>query len=300
MSDTPAWVLINPVSGGERRGRDRAARVRRLLARSGSRAEVRITEARGHAAELAREALRSGCRRIVAVGGDGTLNEVAGVLAGTAATFGLVPTGSGNGLARHLGLPLGLEPSLAIALDGEADEIDTGLVNGHRFCNVMGTGFDAEIGRIFNTSSRRGLVSYVQAVLRAFLSYPLHHYIVRDASGERRVPAFLLTVANSTQYGNNARIAPDARVDDGLLDLVAVTSRQPKDCLGVAVRLFTGAVGGSPHVVMRRSGRFTIERDSPGLIHTDGEVHEEGRLLEVEVQPRSLRMATRPRAPHHA
>jgi YegS/Rv2252/BmrU family lipid kinase len=290
-SAADACVILNPVSGGVRRGGDRERRVRAWLSRE--QADVRFvkSEAPGHARQLALEALASGYRRVVAVGGDGTMNEVATALANTGADFGLVPTGSGNGLARHLHLPLGLEKALEVALKAPACPIDTGLVNGYRFCNVMGMGFDAEIGRIFNTSTRRGLVAYLQAILRAFLKYPLKRYRVCDDSGAREVPAFLLTVANSTQYGNNARIAPAARVDDGILDLVAVTSRHPKDCFGVAVRLFTGAVAGSPHVVCRRSNRFTIEREEDGLIHTDGEIHEAGRILTVEVESKSLRVA---------
>ncbi|MBC8009511.1 MAG: diacylglycerol kinase family lipid kinase, partial [Burkholderiales bacterium] len=250
------------------------------------------TERPRHATELARRALDEGCELIVAIGGDGTMNEVASALIGTPAALGLIPCGSGNGLGRHLGIPGPGKGAFRALLEGHRRVIDTGIADGHPFFNAMGLGFDAEISARFNALASRGLPAYARTTLRALASYrPDEYTITADASPPVRTPAWIAAVANSDQYGNDCYIAPGARVDDGLLDLTVIRRLTFLNAIPLAVRLFAGSVGDSPAVTRLRAARFVLERSAPGLLHTDGEVRPCGARIEVRVIPASLRIA---------
>jgi diacylglycerol kinase (ATP) len=225
----------------------------------------------------------------VAVGGDGTLNEVAQALVHHDAVLGLIPCGSGNGLGRHLGIPGPGRGAFRTLLHGQAREIDTGLANGLPFFNAMGIGFDAEISFRFNQLTRRGLAAYVRTALGTFFSSKSQPFVIRNGSS-LATRAFLITVANSDQYGNDAMIAPGASVDDGSLDLIAIESVDFFNALPLAVRLFTNTIDGSPSVRHLRGGHFVIERTAPGRLHTDGETHDTAADVEVTVLPRSLKI----------
>jgi len=296
--------ILNPHSGRNARRPRLAGDIREFIARRGLDATLVATTGPGHATELAREAVEAGCERIVAVGGDGTMNEIAQALVHTPAALALVPCGSGNGLALHLGLPTEINRALDLAVDplAEVTTIDTGLVNGRPFFNAMGSGFDAEISRRFNHLKRRGLPAYLRTGLLAFLHRRTAQVVIRSGGHSVALETLIVTVANSEQYGNGARIAPGAQVDDGALDLVAVRPVGFLTSVPLIARLFLGTIHRSPRVVCLRGARFTVERPSAGLIHTDGETHETGATLEIEVRPRSLRLlvpAHRPaRVPH--
>ncbi|MGH8019206.1 MAG: diacylglycerol/lipid kinase family protein, partial [Opitutaceae bacterium] len=254
-------------------------------------ARIVLSRQAGHARELAQAAVASGAQLVVSVGGDGTLNEVASALVGTGTLYGIIPTGSGNGLGRDLGLPLDFNRALRLLLDGAVREIDTGVAAGMPFFNVMGLGFDAEIGRRFNLSRGRGFGAYMRIGLGAFFTYHRQPVVIESDSGERvSTEAILVAVANSTQYGNNARIAPHARVDDGRLDLVAITTRNLFLALPLVVRLFRGSIDRSRFVRTISGTRFKIERVHAGPIHTDGEIHDCGEVIEIAVRPASLRV----------
>ncbi len=296
--------ILNPRSGRNARRPRLAGQIREFIARRGLDATLVATTGPGHATELAREAVAAGCERVVAVGGDGTMNEIAQALVHTSATLALVPCGSGNGLARHLGLPTSVEQAIELAANREADvaTIDTGIVNGLPFFNAMGSGFDAEISRRFNHLKRRGLPAYVRTTLIAFWRRRTEQVVIHAGGHSLALETLIIAVANSEQYGNGALIAPGARVDDGALDLIAVRPVGFVTCVPLIARLFLGSLRHSSRIVSLCGARFTVERPSPGLIHTDGETHTTGATLEIEVRPRSLRLlvpAHRPaRAPH--
>jgi len=251
-------------------------------------ASVRLTERPRHAAALAAQALADGIDTIVAVGGDGTMNEIASVLVGTPATLGLVPCGSGDGLGRHLGIHGPITRALAILEQGHIRRIDTGLADGHPFFTAAGLGFEAYVAQRFNLLDRRGLPGYLATSARALLQYLPDEYTVVHGDVRERLRAFTLAVANTNQYGNGARIAPQAQVDDGLLDLTAVPPIGPLNALPLLVRLFRGSVDRVHGVVTRRAAHFVVERASAGPIHTDGELHQTGRVVEFTVKPASL------------
>jgi diacylglycerol kinase (ATP) len=290
--------IFNPKSGRNARRPWLAAHIRDFIAARGLDAAFLTTEGPGHATELARDAIAAGAERVIAVGGDGTMNEVAQALLFTPAALGLVPCGSGNGLALHLGIPTDPRRSLVLAT-GERTPvaaIDTGLVNGRPFFNAMGTGFDAEISRRFNRLARRGLPAYARTGLAAFLARTDTPVVIRGGGQRLALPTLLVAVANSDQYGNNAVIAPGARVDDGQLDLLAVRPVNIFTAIPLIAQLFARKLDTSPRVQLLRAAHFVIERPGPGLIHTDGETHETGATLEIDVRPRSLRLLVPPTA----
>lgn len=277
--------IINPRSG---RARHALEGVREYARRHGS--DVLLTERPRHARELAVQALDAGCARVVAVGGDGTMNEVATALVDTSAVLGLIPCGSGDGLGRHLGIHGSLAHAFAVLDTGKPRVIDTGIADGHAFFCVAGLGFEAFVADKFNRLERRGFLRYLITSLRALRECPAQHCRFTFDADREEHRGFTVAVANSDQYGNDARIAPGARIDDGLLDLCIVPPLTWWNAAPLAARLFAGALGGAAGVVQRRSTRFVIERPQPGLIHTDGEVHHAGTTVEFAVRPASLRV----------
>ena len=277
--------IVNPRSG-------RAVRalgpVRAYAARHDAR--VVLTERPRHASELAARALAEGCTLIVAVGGDGTLNEIASVLTGTSATFGLVPCGSGNGLGRHLGIHGPIARALDIIHAGQSRLIDTGLADGHPFFTAAGLGFEAEISARFNLLHRRGFARYVTTGARALRDFQPQPCIIEHAGTRTAFRLFTLAVGNADQYGNNSYIAPGAQVDDRLLNLTAIPPVTFLNSVPLLWRLFHGSLYRNPAVFRLRASQFTVERPTPGPIHTDGEVHTAPARVEFVVRPASLRI----------
>ncbi len=284
--------ILNPCSG-RNRTRPRFDRtIREFITSRSLDASCALTEAPGHATELAREAVRTGHELVVAVGGDGTMNEVAQGLIDTPAALGLVPCGSGNGLARHLGLPLTWTGALELAAGARSRvvSVDTGSANGFPFFNAMGLGIDADVSRRFNRLTRRGLPAYVRVAWSALRELRTERCVISCGPNSHTMEILLVAIANSDQYGNNAQIAPGARVDDGRLDLVAIEAVGLARAATLVPRLFLGNLDQSPHVRRLTGTRFVIDRTTRGIIHTDGETHSTEARIEVVVRPRSLIM----------
>lgn len=236
--------------------------------------------------EMIARALRDEVDVVYAVGGDGTVHEIAKRLIGTRMALGVVPAGSGNGFARHLGLPMDPAASLRACRGARIESIDTATVNGTPFVATMGLGFDAWVADAFAHAGVRGLATYVRVALRGFASYKSEEYeIVVD--GVRSVHrALVMAVANASQYGNNARIAPLASLQDGLLDVTVVARAHPI----AAARLFTGSLHRARGVTTMRGRRVDITRAAAGPAHLDGEPLTLPEALRVEIVPRSLRV----------
>jgi len=285
MRQMPARLIVNVRSG---RAAEALERVRAFATARG--AEVVLTERARHACELAAEALERGITTIVAVGGDGTLNEVASALVGRDATLGLIPCGSGDGLGRCLGIHGSVEHALGILDHGETRVIDTGTVNGQPFFTAAGLGFEAEIATRFNRLQRRSFFRYLTTSAKAFREWKTATYRVSHDGRSETIAAFTLAVANANQYGNNARIAPAARPDDGLLDLTAVPAITVLNAVPLVRGLFTGRLAGLRGIVMRQATQFVVEPTVPAPFHTDGELHTAASNLVFRVRPASLRV----------
>lgn len=236
---------------------------------------------------LVARARRDGFDAIVAVGGDGTVHETARRLVGGPLALGVVPTGSGNGFARHMNLPMEPDDAVRALAHAHPVSIDTAEVNGFPFVGVMGIGFDAEVAHRFATLPERGLRAYVRAGLAAIGGYEARRYEL-EIDGERIVTtAMLVTVANTSQYGNDARIAPHASVTDGALDVVIVRDAGLHASPLLLARMFTGTIDRSDAVITRTARKVTIRRP-PGPAHLDGEPVELPEEMTVRVVPRSL------------
>jgi YegS/Rv2252/BmrU family lipid kinase len=288
-------IIINPISGGvsPRGARARAQLALAVVDAHGDPAEVLMTEAVGHARELAKSAVRRGARLVMAWGGDGTISEVASALAFDEIPLGIIPAGSGNGLARELGVSMRPERAIADALQAVPQPMDLGELDGHLFANIAGIGFDAHIASRFATATRRGFIGYAGITARALTGYVPQRYRVTTGGVETAHHAILVTIANSAQFGNNARIAPGARVDDGELDLVVMEERSRFGTLCRLPRLFNGTVAGVPGCTIRRIREATIEADAPMIYHVDGEPGQGGTSLRARVHPGALMVAVR-------
>jgi len=289
-------LILNPRSGPAGQWGNRRATIARALAALQLDVEIVETRGSGDASGLARAALVDGCSRVVAAGGDGTVNEIAQVLSGTKATLALVPSGSGNGLARHLGIPLTPLPALALLRPGAGviTPIDTAQANEHFFCTTMGLGFDAEIAARFGACKDRGLSGYLRTAWRAWRERVTLTCVIETRFETWSQPVLLLTIANAEQYGNDVRIAPGASVRDGLLDLIAV---YPVGIVGAAIlgiQLRLGRRASDRRVRRVAGAAFRVRLPGPGILHTDGEVRQAGAIIDVQVRPRSLHVLVPP------
>jgi len=285
-------IVINPAAGASR---DFSVSSRRQLAYDALRAssvdgEVRLTEGRGSARAIAMEMVTAGASTVIAWGGDGTINEVASVVAPVDVTLGVVPGGSGNGFVRGLGLNYRVSEALDIAINGTERRIDTGHVDGKLFVNVAGVGFDAHLADVFNRLGVRGPSVYIRTGLRELLSYRAVTYTIRVAEDEFTTHALLVAIANGREYGTGALIAPRARVDDGALDCVCIPHRSLPSVLWHARRLFTGTLDRVSGVRSVSSPTLTITADHPLTFHVDGEVYTGSDRLQIATRPRSLKV----------
>ena len=270
--------IVNPISGKKRK-----AAIITYLNKEGY--KVVCTEHAGHAEQLARDAKES---IIVAVGGDGTVNEVARGLVGTDKTLGIIPCGSGDGLALHLGISRYYKQAIKCILNGKRIKIDSGTINGRAFFSVCGTGFDAIVSERFAKSGKRGLMNYIEIGLKTWMEYKPQKHIIEIDGQSFEMDASLITVGNSSQWGNNAKIAPRADIDDGLLDMTAVDRVSALEMPALALELMTGTLNWNSKVNCYRGRHIKISRPTPGPAHADGDWFSAGNELEIRILPHSL------------
>ncbi len=290
-------VIINPISGA---GADPDAATRRTeLVAAAARARgvevvVDVTERKGHAAELGERAVAAGADGVIVWGGDGTFNEAAGALVGSTIPVGLVPAGSGNGLARALGMPWDPAAALRVAFDGVPRAIDAGRMAGRCFFNIGGIGFDARVAALFNLRAKgtRGGWPYIAIGVREGCRYCALDYDVRLDDDERHYRALIIAFANGREYGLGARIAPDARLDDGLLDAIIVEERGVLARFWDARHLAKGTAHLAPMVTTRKVRRATVTCAGEMEFHVDGEPGRATGRIEVEVIPAALVIRT--------
>lgn len=289
-------IIINPISGrtGSRPGETacRGRLAEETAAALGAVVDVHLTNAPGHATALARTAVAGGANIVVAMGGDGTVNEVARALIGTSVALGIVPCGSGDGLARGLGLPTDRRTALETALMGDTRRIDVGYANNQPFLNVAGVGFDAEVGRLFATRAKRGAIGYILMSAQHVWTYVSANYDVQFDEVRRTGPMFLVGFANSAEYGNGAILAPGADVQDGVLDVLIVKAGSAFGQMWRARRLYwrPGAPAAGMERLRTRTARISGDRL---MYHLDGEPFETAGSIEIRVERQALAVKVR-------
>jgi YegS/Rv2252/BmrU family lipid kinase len=287
-------VIINPISGtGGHPGvaRERMAVATGALSRHRIDAGVFVTDHAGHAPSLAREAIANGASLVIAWGGDGTINEVASELAFRDVALGIIPSGSGNGLSRELGIPFHPAAAFDVALAGKERVIDAGELDGRLFFNVAGFGFDARVAHEFaKGGQRRGFSRYLKIATRELFTFEPHSHTVVADGQTIRTRALLIAFANGRQYGNGALIAPQARLDDGALDVVVVAYRSPLKALVQVPFVFAGRINSLSGVVVQRACDVAVSSTGPVMYHVDGEPFIGGESVRGRVRPRALRV----------
>ncbi len=290
---TRLGVVINPISGrrGSRPGEADRRRdwVTRAAAARGLDLRVSVTARAGHARELAAQALQEGCEVVAAMGGDGTVNEVAQALVGSGVPLGVLPCGSGDGLARGLQIPANLSRAFSIVVDGRTRAMDVGYVNDQPFLNVLGLGFDAAVGELFAKRSTRGAWGYIVNSAKLVWSYRALDYTLVWAEGRRSGPLFLLGVANLPEYGNGAVLAPGADPSDGQLDVILADAGSPWRQIWRARRLFWRHHAPAEGITRFRLSEATVT-GARLLAHLDGEVCELTSPAHIRVAPSALQV----------
>ena len=256
---------------------------------------IRFTEYAGHAAEIARECVEKEEDVVVAVGGDGTVNEVARSLVHTQTALAIIPCGSGNGLARHLCLPLDVKKAIGIINSYNVETFDYGVINDLPFFCTCGMGFDAFISLKFAETGKRGPITYAENMLKEGLNYKPETYEVEDETGAKRYKAFLIACANASQYGNNAYIAPGATMKDGEMDVIIMEPFTALDAPQIAADLFMKTLGNNSKIKTFRTKSLHIHRNEPGAIHYDGDPIMTDADIDVHMEPGGIRILANPK-----
>ncbi len=287
--------IINPISGT----RDKRFVIRgieKLLDKDKFDYNIEMTQYAGHAREISQRAKDADTDVVVAVGGDGTVNEVASELVGSNTALALIPCGSGDGLARHLQIPLNIKGAIETINLCNIEALDYATVCGRPFFVTCGMGFDAYVSYKFAEAKTRGVLTYLEQALTEWLRYKPETYTVEDANGTEKYKAFLITCANSSEYGNNAYIAPQASMTDGMLDVTIVEPFNAIEAPQLALQLFSKTLRPGSHVRMIRTNKLTVHREKAGVIHCDGDPMEAGKDLQFELIHQGLKMVTNPNA----
>ena len=295
MEKKTITFILNPISGTHSK-EEIPHLIEQTLDRELYDYSIRFTEYAGHAAEIARQLAEEKTDVVVAVGGDGTVNEVARSLTHTQTALAIIPCGSGNGLARHLCLPLDVKKAIGVINCYNVETFDFGVINNLPFFCTCGMGFDAFISLKFAEAGKRGSITYVENVLKEGLKYKPETYEVEDATGAKRYKAFLIACANASQYGNNAYIAPGATMKDGEMDVIIMEPFDVLDAPQIAADLFMKTLGNNSKIKTFRTRQLHIHRKEPGAIHYDGDPIMTDADIDVRIEPGGIRILTNPGA----
>lgn len=279
--------IINPISGiGKQKNIEEL--IRDNIDASSYEYQVKFTKGPGHGTELAKEAVASGVDIVVAIGGDGTVNEIGQALVGSSTALGIIPTGSGNGLARHLKIPFQFKRAIEVINRCKIRKIDTATINDQVFLSIAGVGYDAFVAKKFADAPKRGFFTYFRIVSNEYSQYRPRKYILEVDGRIIKRRALSITFANSNQFGNNTSIDPNAKLDDGLID-VCVVRRVPLWLVPLYVpALFFKTFHKTQYMEIIRAKKAVVTRKKGKTIHLDGDPLQTGKVLEMKVNPLSL------------
>lgn len=287
--------IMNPISGTSDK-KDIPYLIEELLDKEQFDYSIRETEYAGHAYEIAKESKEQGIDIVVAVGGDGTVNEVGRALVHSNTALGIIPTGSGNGLARHLLIPMKIKGAIQVLNDCEITDLDYGIINEHPFFCTCGVGFDAFISEKFAEAGKRGPITYLENILKEGLKYEPETYEIEAGNGTIKKKAFLISCANASQYGNNAYIAPQASMSDGMIDVIIMEPFDALEASQISIEMFNKTLDKNNKIKTFRSKEIKIYRKAPGVIHYDGDPVETGKEIVVTLKEKGIKILTNPKA----
>ena len=293
MNKKSIVFIINPISGTHSKD-EIPALIETRLDHERYDYEIQLTGYAGHATEIARNCVARGIDAVVAVGGDGTVNEVARALTHSETALGIIPCGSGNGLARHLCIPMDAKKAIDIINACNIELFDYGVINDLPFFCTCGMGFDAFISLKFAEAGKRGPITYVENVLKEGLKYKPETYQVESDDGAHRYKAFLIACANASQYGNNAYIAPGATMKDGQMDVIIMEPFDALEAPQIAADLFMKTLPNNSKIKTFRTRHLHIHREEPGAIHFDGDPIMTGTDVDVHIEPQGIHILTDP------
>ena len=280
--------IINPISGSGRK-RSLIDQIKSALNHGRFLPDFKISEYAGHAIELSKMAVEQNYDIVVAVGGDGTINEVATQLIGKETILGIIPRGSGNGLARHLGIPRTVPAAIKLINKGISTSIDTATINGTPYISIAGIGFDALIAKKFAEHPKRGFLTYFNLVAENYLKYRPKKYKLTFEDGSKvTTRAIFVAFANSNQFGYNTQIAPNALLNDGKLDICIVEKPPLVEIPLIVNLLLLKKIHLSQHVRIIKSSSVSVSRKKGKLVNLDGEPVKMKKSLEIVTHPRSL------------
>lgn len=285
--------IINPISGSVKKNSIPDI-IEETIDKSLFNYSIQETEKAGHAAEIAYEAQQNSIDVVVAVGGDGTVNEVARSIVHSNTALGIIPCGSGNGLARHLLLPMDPKKSVEIINRCVIHDLDYGIINEIPFFCTCGMGFDAFISMKFAEAGKRGPVTYIENVLREGLTYKPETYHIEDETGTLIRKAFLISCANASQYGNNAYIAPQASMSDGLLDVIIMEPFDVLEAPQVAIEMMNKTLDKNQKIKTFRTKHIHIHREKEGYIHYDGDPVMTTADVDIQLVHKGIKMIVNP------
>jgi len=283
-----ALFIINPISGGKKK--DRVPKViEKHLDPEVFNPTIVFSNSVAHARKIAKDAVNI-FDVIVAVGGDGTVNEVASAMVHSNTVLGIIPYGSGNGLSRFLGISMDTVKAINTLNASRIEIIDSAVLNGQPFFNMAGMGFDAHISEVFARQKTRGIFTYIKSSIEEISKYQSQTYSLNIDGKEYIREAFMLSFANSSQYGNNAHISPHASVQDGLLDICVIRKFPLWRFPEMGIRMLTKTAEGTRYVEIIRGKHIHVKRKNPGPVHIDGEPQMSGADTQVDVAPHSLKV----------
>lgn len=285
-----ALFIINPISGGKKKD-NVPDLIRNNLDATLFDYEIVFTNHAYHGNKLAGKAVGE-YQYIIAVGGDGTINEIASSVAGTDAVLGILPFGSGNGLSRFLGIPMDTAEAIRNLNERRTEAIDAGKLNRQWFFNMAGMGFDAHIAEVFSHDKNRGFWAYIKSSFGEIMGYKSESYHLEIDGVPYDREAFMLSIANSSQYGNNAHVSPHASVQDGLLDVCIIKHFPLYKFPAMGLRMFNGTADKSKYVEIIRGRHILVKRDADGPVHLDGEPQIMGTDIEIAIVPGALKIIT--------
>lgn len=285
--------VINPISGTSVKDRY-PEEIDRYIDKDQFDHEIIRTSYPGHATELTKQAVKDGLDIVVAVGGDGTINEVARALVHTDTALGIIPSGSGNGLARHLLIPINVKKSVEIINRCKIRRADYGVINDYPFFCTCGMGFDAFVSMKFAETGKRGPMTYIQKVLEEGARYQPETYEITSETDTTKYKAFLISCANASQYGNNAYIAPQASTTDGLMDVIIMEPFDAIEAPQIAIDMFSKTLDKSSKIKTFQTKQLHIHRSQPGVIHYDGDPVMTGADIDVHLVEKGIRIVVNP------